>query len=419
MASPYWFPPEIWSMVFQMISKDYHYDIMDVRLTCKTFEKLATPFLLPRMICGPWSSSLTTLTAVSRHPVLSRSVREVVYTCTRFQSIKTLPEYKEALHKAYPFGRFDEPRTEEEDLGLNTAFSDYSQYYNNQAAMESSGEVIACLCSALMRMPNIERITISPNFEYELDDELDEELDDERNNELDSYHYRKWFLDPNPAYNEAFLLKARVLSLTGANIRELEIESDDADRGHGVDGALFRGMSQLSLSHCCDAFRGLRNITVTANETDINGWRTGNLAKILSGATDLEKLYIHCSNGMFHISTRYILGTTVWSRLTSLDFYSTTFDQGDFLDVPRRHSGTLKDIDLFCVHLTNGSWKVLLEGMKSFLSLQHVSIEDPFEEDGHEAIYLNDDALTKYLLGDGPNPLSIEYLLNLQEESVL
>ncbi|KAL5313292.1 hypothetical protein ACEPPN_019025 [Leptodophora sp. 'Broadleaf-Isolate-01'] len=417
MVSQYWFPPEIWTMVFQMISEGYHYDIMDVRLTCKTFEKLATPFLLlPRIICAPSSSSLATLTAVSRHPVLSRSVREIVCNCSRFQSIKTLPEYKEALRRAYRFSGFDEPRSEEEDLGLNTAFSDYSQYYNNQAAMETSGEVIACLCSALMRMPNIERITISPNFEYELDDELD----DERNNELDSYHYLKYFLDPNPAYNEAFLLMARVLSLTSANIRELEIESDDDDRGHGVDGALFRGMSQLNLSHCCDAFRGLRNIKITANEADINnGWRTGNFARILSGATDLETLCIRCSDGMFHISTRYILGTTVWSRLTSLDFYSTTFDQGDFLDVLRRHSGTLKDIDLFCVHLTNGSWKVLLEGMKSFLSLQHVSIEDPFEEDGHEAIYLHGHALRNYLLGDGPNPLSIEYLLNLQEESVL
>ncbi|KAH7418826.1 hypothetical protein BKA64DRAFT_635941 [Cadophora sp. MPI-SDFR-AT-0126] len=323
----------------------------------------------------------------------------VTKSCNRFHSIKTLPEYKEALRRAYPFGGFDEPKSEEENLGLNTAFFDYSRYYNDQAAIERSGEVIACLCSALMRMPNIERITISPNFEYELDDELD--------------NYSKYFLEPNPAYNEAFLLMARVLSLTGANIRELDIERDDNDRGDGADGALFRGMSHLNLSLCCDAFRGLRNITITANETDINGWRTGNLARILSGATDLERLRIRCSDGMFHISTRYILGTTEWSRLTSLDFYSTTFDQGDFLDVLRRHSGTLKNIDLFCVQLTNGSWIILLEGMKSSLSLQHITIEDPYEEDRDEEIYLNDHALTNYLLGDGPNRLSIEYLLNL------
>ncbi|XMA20298.1 hypothetical protein WAI453_013089 [Rhynchosporium graminicola] len=120
-----------------------------------------------------------------------------------------------------------------------------------------------------MRILNIERSTIAPNFEYEFLDELDDEPD--------SYHYSKYFLNPDLAYNEAFLLMARILSLTGANIRKLDIERDDENRAHGMDGALFR-----------DAFRGLRNINIFANETDINnGWRTRKLARILSGATDL------------------------------------------------------------------------------------------------------------------------------------
>ncbi len=88
-----------------------------------------------------------------------------------------------------------------------------------------------------------------------------------------------------------------------------------------MNGALFRGMSHINLSHCCDAFRGLRNITITADENDANGWMTGNLAKILSGATDLERLCVHCCNGTFHISTKYILSTTAWSRLTSLCYF--------------------------------------------------------------------------------------------------
>ena len=96
---------------------------------------------------------------------------------------------------------------------------------------------------------------------------------------------------------------------------------------------------------------------------------TGNLAKILLGAIDLERLCVHGCDGTFHISTKYILSTIAWSRLTSLDFLYATLDQGDFLDLLRRYSGTLKDIDLFCVCLTNGSWKILLEGMKSSLSL--------------------------------------------------
>ena len=135
---------------------------------------------------------------------------------------------------------------------------------------------------------------------------------------------------------------------------------------------------------------------------------TGNLAKILSGATDLDRLYIHGCYGTFHISTKYILSTTAWSRLTSLDFSYSTLDQRDFLDPLRRHSGTLKNIDLFCVCLTNGSWKILLEGIKSSLSLQHISIDSPSDEDSEDdkGIYLKQNALENYLLSDGPHPLS-------------
>ncbi|KAH6721993.1 hypothetical protein BKA61DRAFT_666742 [Leptodontidium sp. MPI-SDFR-AT-0119] len=140
---------------------------------------------------------------------------------------------------------------------MNTAFICYSRYHDDQASIESSGEAITCLCAALTRMLNIERITISPNFDYEWGLKLD--------------NYLRYFLFPNPVYNEVFLRIAYVLSLTGANIRDFDIEGHDYNCGHSVDKALFRAMSHLDLSYCCDAFRGLRNITITANETDING----------------------------------------------------------------------------------------------------------------------------------------------------
>ncbi|KAI9866429.1 MAG: hypothetical protein M1813_001551 [Trichoglossum hirsutum] len=395
-----WLPPELWTRVFQMLTEGSNWllrtDIENVRLTCRLFENLATPFLLPCISCGPLSRSLTRLTAVSCHPVLSRSVKEVVFICNRYQFIKTLPKYKEALCGAgsSAFYKFEEPKSEEENLDLETAFSQYGQHYNDQTAMENSGEVIARLCSALMRMPNVKKIKVSPNFVCF----------------LDSYDYSRYSLEPEPAYNEAFLLMARVLSLTGAKIRELNIESDDDfDReSQGVDGAVFRGMSHMDMSHCCNAFRGLREVTITADEYDIDGWMTGNMAKILSVATNLESLRFDC-NREFRISPKYFFSTTTWSRLTSLDFGRVTFDQGELLDLLRRHSSTLKEIQLFCVCLTNGSWRILLEGMKSSLSLKAISIDSPIEEDDEGVEidnYMTRAALKDYLLGDGPHPLS-------------
>jgi hypothetical protein len=161
MDFQHWLPLELWTMVFQMLSERSNWpprnDIEKVRLTCRLFEKLATPFLLSRICCAPLSSQLTILTAVSLHPVLSRSVKEVVYVCNRYQLIKTLLEYKEALCRAETraFRKFEEPESKEESLDLKTAFSQYGQHYNDQTAMENSGEVMAHLCSALTRMPNV------------------------------------------------------------------------------------------------------------------------------------------------------------------------------------------------------------------------------------------------------------------------
>jgi hypothetical protein len=283
-----------------------------VRLTCRLFEELATPFLLSRICCAPLSNQLTTLTVVSLHPVLSKSIREVVYICNRYRHIKTLLEYKEALHEEDPLTLpYEELKSEEKNLDLKTAFSQYTQHYNDQSAMEKSGEVIARLCSALMRMPNIKKITVSPNF-YCF---------------LDSYRYSKYFLEPGPAYNEAFLLIARVLSLTGAKIRELNIESDDnVDRDpQGVSGAVFREMSDMNLSHCCEAFCSLRKFIMSACDFN-DDWMTDNFAKILSSSIDLESLSTTSCGWAFHISTNHFMSTTIWSRLASLNFNHSTFD---------------------------------------------------------------------------------------------
>ncbi len=200
------------------------------------------------------------------------------------------------------------------------------------------------------------------------------------------------------------------MSLTGTKIRELNIESDDNFNRdpQGVSGAVFREMSDMNLSHCCEAFRSLRKVTMTAYECD-DGWMTGNFAKILLGAIDLESLSTGGSGWAFHTSTNHFLSTTTWSRLASLEFNYATFDQGELLDFLRRHSGTLKNLFLFSICLTDGSWGILLEGIKSSLSLQAVSIDDPVEEDdeGHPiCIYIKRAALNEYLLGDGPHLLS-------------
>ncbi|KFY04736.1 hypothetical protein O988_00561 [Pseudogymnoascus sp. VKM F-3808] len=208
-------------------------------------------------------------------------------------------------------------------------------------------------------MPNVKKIAVSPKYYC-----------------CEAKEYSsKYFLGPEPEYNETFLLLARVSSFTGVKIRKFSIQS--LNGYGGIDGAVFGGMSQSDLSHCYNAFRGLSEISITATKQNVDGWMTRKLPKILSGAANLETLRFNgCSSETFPISTEFILSTTTWNLLT-------------------RHSGTLKYISLCTVTLTDGLWKILLEGMKSSLSLRNIDIDWPWKIDNERCLGHSDPDDTK------------------------
>ena len=395
MNAQHYLPTELWTRAFQMFPNSSSWppgeDIQNVRLVCRFFENLATPFLLDSVRCGPLSRELTILTAISLHPVVSRSVKEIVYICSRYQMMRTTAEYREALVKSgYPIT----PESHKYDPGLESAFLQHNQHYNDQTEMENSGEVVARLCSALMRMPNVEKVTISPNCYCHLED----------------FNLR-YFLEPEAAYDGAFLLVTLALSLTGTNIRELHIESDDTTpESSGMSATAFREMSSMSLGHCCNAFRELRRVSMEIKNDVIDGWMPGHLAEILSSDTNLEYLWFD-GGGYGTISVKYALSTTVWSHLMKLSLFDVALDQAELLDLLRRHSGTLKDLWLYRVYLIDGSWEVVVEWMKASLSLKNVRIENVTgsnDEGSMIDIFLPRSATRDYFLGNGHNPFSVE-----------
>jgi hypothetical protein len=247
-------------------------NIKNLRLTCKLFADLAAPMLLPRLICAPTSSLLDKLRAVSRHPIFSKSIKEIVYVYGRFTA-KEIKEHKRLVSQL---------KSEEQNLSLHIAFSQYIWHYIDQTIMESSGEVIGSLCSAFTRLPNVKKITIIAEYS-EFTDKI----------YLSSHMDSGYWLDPKPDYNNAFLLLARVLSLTGARMPKLVINSEygpfDGATG-AIDDALFAAISAVDLNHCCEAFRSLWKVKITAEVDHANPRVTANLVKMLSGATDLESL---------------------------------------------------------------------------------------------------------------------------------
>lgn len=366
-------------------------DIKSVRLTCRLFNQLATPFLMSEIFCAPLSSTLTKLTAVLHHPILSRSIKTVVYASRRYQAMG-FQDYQQAVEESSWPG-YSSPQCEADVLELEAMFSLYKQHYQDQTMMERSGELTARLCSALTRLPNVERVIISPNIYCYLDNALSS----------------NYFLDPESAYDEAFLYVCRILSLTDTKIRELRVEdaeTEDHECG-GLTAEAFQEMSLLDSSHCRNVFRGIRTLDLTAQDEAKGGWIIGQLADFLSCATELENLSI---TGCFCCPLRpeHFLRTTTWRCLTTLSLFHTIFCQEELLAFLRRHSTTLKDLSFFFVGVRNGSWKAVLTGMKSSLSLQSIDVFDLHElnDDGYGTdVFVPVAAVRGYLLGDDCHPL--------------
>lgn len=201
-----WLPLELWTMTFQTIADTSPWStrLSNVRLTCKLFANLAAPFLLPRIICGPLSNPLATLTDVSRHPAISRSVREFIYTCHQYSSIENLSDYKVALRRTFhkicwtEFRR-GEYRPEQSIFAILSALQ-----WSDCCGKMWWGHSHSLLCSNADAKCRKDRS--SPKY-YCCEAK-----------ELSS----RYFLGPEPDYNKTFLLLARVLSFTGAKIRKIQ-----------------------------------------------------------------------------------------------------------------------------------------------------------------------------------------------------
>ena len=185
-------PPELWTRIFEMSTHSTFSspknDIASVRLVCGLFEQLATPYLMSSIHCAPLSNSLRTFKDISFHPVLSQAIKTIIYDCSRYQNIRTLCEYEESLRRANP-SFFRSPASKEDVLELEAMFIQNKRHYHDQIMVENSGEFTACLCSALMRMPNVETVIISPNC-YRC---------------LENSRPSKYFLRPEPEYGHALL----------------------------------------------------------------------------------------------------------------------------------------------------------------------------------------------------------------------
>ncbi|KAL8708345.1 MAG: hypothetical protein Q9225_007613 [Loekoesia sp. 1 TL-2023] len=404
-------PPEILLAIVKLVSRR---DISNLRQVCKTLNEYSTRFLIRRVYLSTHWKDRENLTRISQHPVLSKSVREIVYDATNYEDYwLDLCYYQEF------FGGGKSPCIGEQSytkISVTRGHALYKQAYSDQAMLaeyckpfltrsmdndtrpsdfeamlfdpqclyqvaEFLPDDLLRLVRALPRMPNVTHVTLSDcrwtkhrNRYHHLDDwapatspEYTFAIQNEGSKGLEAV-----VLDPRPWPNphEDFppmhdrdrYRGFRVITQALAMTRNRSVTHFAVKRGQSSSGLAWemfdvplREGRALSIS-----FRHLKSIVLKFDTSKANGRVTQNsksfLPSCLASAMGLEQLTIELEEDVRGIDTTAIsfiglVGHHHWERLRSVSFAHVTFPIKEFLDFLLRHHHSLRSLALESVFM--------------------------------------------------------------------
>ena len=143
-------------MIFRQLTKK---DLKSARLCCAPWASVASEMLINRVYFAPRKKTMEYFEAVSKHPIFSRTVKELVYDDSVFELVYTLPEYfAEAFEKLQ--SHLIRDQTIDYDIPLADSFEEYCALYNYQTHLFDRKVDLRILISCLRRMPYIHRLSI-------------------------------------------------------------------------------------------------------------------------------------------------------------------------------------------------------------------------------------------------------------------
>ena len=186
-TSPRHIPNEVLLMIFKLLDKNH---LKSVRCACKSFEPLASSLLFDKIYISPHRENLDVFRQITEHPDLCQYPRELVYDVQRFKPRIESREYYETLclqlrtaicitgfplhHVGKDIEAFllmvsgDTP-DERESYSTYRVFQQGLKIYREKAEEEehynNSGQLLACLCSGLMKLPYLDGV----EFQFEWD----------------------------------------------------------------------------------------------------------------------------------------------------------------------------------------------------------------------------------------------------------
>ncbi|KAI9736476.1 MAG: hypothetical protein M1835_003323, partial [Candelina submexicana] len=358
-------PLEILLNVFSHLAKK---DVKNGRLACKDFNAAGSRYLFDSVFISPLRRDLDIFLRVVRHPVFSKTVREIIWN-----EMRLLPECHNTSGWKTWFGNSSGSARLLPTVQIGSLDSCRGFYLNTLTeidAIKRTGEDFAVLCAGLSAMPTVERIILT---------------DDGGQHKTNKYHppaicnlpaallplsywprtllevdVLVWRQETSPYHG--FTVIIRAISKIRARVREFIVDT----RCCGLSHRLFLDTPQ-NINMIYQSFRNFRviDLVFTLHHCESQALETldaGNIGKALAKAQSLEHLILTFDDLTPAAIPLYkVLGSGTWLRLKVFEFVTFYTSQPDLLQFVKRHSMTLRQVNLTGVALSDDTWEAFLE----------------------------------------------------------
>jgi len=450
-------PNEIVLLIFRQLRKQ---DLKSVRIVCKLWSSLAVELLFDRIYISPHRENLEVFSNITNHPILSKSIRELVYDISVFTAEVTRLEYFDALCQQMRVRSLRLPRkhtfqTADEQVNevLQYAKADhqpgqrrgegvarlsnhrivdrghraYLEYARQQQECYESGELLARLCLGLEKLPNLDAVVLGEDWRhYSTDRQFDPSI-------LHSVHRlgcplaRTWnplFLEPKTIWRDddghiEFFTVTRALSLTHKTVKKVLARSYLRLYQSAFDSNAL--MSTSLMRHTINALQDAETLSMRICSRP--GHDTGSidaLPTVLQSMTVLKDLDLDMNKLLGDNDTLYTLpelfgSRSVWPHLSYLKVSSFAASETTLIRFLTRLRA-LRELRLENIELTSGSWESTIEGMRTSLGLRALTLDMPLRHLGGVDVWdeltwdveFMDEKIERYVLYGGKNPLRVE-----------
>ena len=445
-------PPELLHMVFKLVDDE---DIPSLRLTCKSFAEVGLDYQFKEPQIRFTQESLNRMLDLAADPKLRLRIKALVYKVHCLRKYDNISDWEfgvRSAHNADPFVPPPPPADgnsvtfedvmQREDMVADTkkekfsrtsdqiqaAWEKYQTLYKEQQMFRDSDSAAKQVATIISRLPNLKSFALSNFGNLAQDKSLNERFSTETFMQAvgDTSHGQ-------PCGVTQLIGAFRALHPTGVQLQRMyfgtvdwrifQVEDSDFELMKSIVSNLVIFETDITTNQ---GFLSLSPVDVydypsPELEQCTAYLKHGRAVDLLRSMPQLRQLSLSFDHphATKKIDLRVLIGDLQWSCLTNLYLINIGSTEQYLLGFLRKHSSTLKFVEISNYRLNSGKWSSVLRGVRTSLRLKNFCSAGFLLNDNHKndswyvtcirmpgdppAMLPIGDHIRKYVVGGGDN----------------